>query len=425
MGALRHSLAALAALVFAVPALVALALRPRFRVGLKERLGAHPGARVPQAPARPVWLHAASVGEAIAALPLLDALESRTDGVVASTSTPTGRALLHARRPNLACGLAPLDHPWPLARAVSALHPSALVLVETELWPCLIRAVTDHGAPVMVVSGRLSTSAFQNYARLRRWLQPTFARIAAVGARSERDAERFIMLGVARERVTVTGDLKLEAPSPAERIAPELAQRLGAAPLLVGGSTHEGEEQALLDAFDMAQSETQPLALLLAPRHPERFERVAELVRARGRTLRRRSVAGPPLASGEVLLLDSLGELAGLWSRARLAFVGGTLAPVGGHNLLEPVARGAPVLFGPHTGNVRGAVALLKEVGAGIEVEDAAALRRAVLHALAAPDAFRRRGERGRAALEAHRGASERSLALIERVCEDARRASA
>jgi len=413
VGPLGHSVAALSALLGA-PLLGAAALaRPRWRAGLGERLGAHPGAG---ASTPPIWVHGASVGEIRAALPLLDALAARGHTVVASTMTVTGRAALRAARPALAAGLAPLDHPWAVARALAHVRPRALVFVETELWPSWVRAAHERGIPSLVVSGRLSERSFARWQRVAGVLRPTLRRYAAIAARSEDDAARFVALGAPAARVGVGGDLKLDAkPPPAP--APELAALLGDVPLVVAGSTHEGEEQAALAALAAAQQAGLPAALVLAPRHPERFARAAELVTAAGRPLRRRSAPGPgALAAGEVLVLDTLGELASLYGRARVAFVGGTLAPVGGHNVLEPAQAGCPVLFGPELANARESAALLLAADAAQRVPDAAGLATAVVAALAAPAEAAARGARGREALAAHRGASERGVALIERV---------
>jgi 3-deoxy-D-manno-octulosonic-acid transferase len=412
VGPLGHSLAALGALVGA-PVLATLALaRPRWREGLAERLGAHPAA----AGGTPLWVHGASVGEIRAALPLLDALAARGHAVVASTMTVTGRAVARAARPGVAVGLAPLDHPWAVTRALARVAPKALVFVETELWPSWVRAAHERGVPALVISGRLSERSFARWRRVPGALRGTLERYAAIGARSEADAARFVALGAPAERVHVTGDLKLDA-QPAGPPAPALGALLGGAPYLVAGSTHEGEEAAALAALAAAERAGAAAALVVAPRHPERFERAAEVVAASGRRLRRRSAPGAgALAPGEVLLLDTLGELASLYAGARFAFVGGTLVPVGGHNLLEPARAGCPVAFGPHVESTRESAALLLEAGAAETVRDGEALGAALTAALARPDEAKARGARGAAALAAHGGAAERSVALILRV---------
>lgn len=410
----RTSGAVASALAAAPIALAALALRPGLRVGLRERLGGGPETGPEPAPGA-VWVHAASVGESLAALRLVDALQARGRAVAISTTTPTGRAVVRAARASLPVQLAPLDHPLLVARALDRVRPLALVLVETELWPSWIAAASRRRIPVIVVSARLSDRSFPRYRRLARWLAPTLHRLSAVGARTSEDALRFAALGVASERITVTGDLKLEAPASAPRLADDLSRALGRAALFVAGSTHAGEEEAALAALAQAEAAGARCALVLAPRHPERADDVARRVIATGRRLLRRStLGGATLRAGDVLLLDGLGELAALWTRASLAFVGGTLAPVGGHNLLEPVQLGRPVVFGPFTANVRAAEDLALASGAGARVADSAALANALMEALREPERALARAARGRDALGAHRGAAERSAALID-----------
>jgi 3-deoxy-D-manno-octulosonic-acid transferase len=267
--------------------------------------------------------------------------------------------------------------------------------------------------PAVVVSGRLSDRSFPRYRRLAFWLGRTLRRLHAIGARTDLDRERFLALGADPERVAVTGDLKLDPPDAAPEPSPALAAWLGTAPLVVGGSTHPGEEAALLDAMAGWEREGLQAALLLAPRYPERAREVAALVS--GRRVSLRGVPGEaPLRAGDVGILDTLGELSGVYARARIAFVGGTLAPVGGHNVLEPVTVGTPVLHGPHVANARHAAELVAKVGAGERVADATALASALRAALADPEAAHTRGAAGRAALEDHRGASARSAALVE-----------
>jgi len=357
------------------------------------------------------------VGEIRAATRLLDALAARGVAVAASTSTLAGRDLLRRTRPEIPCGLAPLDHPWCVAAALRRVRPALLVLVETELWPAWILGARERGVRCVVVSGRISDRSFPRYRRAGRLLRPVLGALAAVGARSAADAERFVALGAPRERVEVTGDLKLDPPPLPPELAPALAAVLGGVPLVVAGSTHEGEEEAALDALAAARAAGLAAALALAPRHPERFEAVAGLVAARGLPLRRRSRLEPrPLEAGEVLLLDGIGELAGLYAAAAVAFVGGSLAPRGGHNLVEPaLARRAP-LFGPHTENGREVAELLLAAGGARRVADARELSGAILELLRDPAAAAASGERAAAALAPHRGATERSLALLGRV---------
>jgi 3-deoxy-D-manno-octulosonic-acid transferase len=299
--------------------------------------------------------------------------------------------------------------------ALARVRPAALVLIETELWPSWLAAAERRGVPVALVSGRVSDHSYPRYLRMRRIIAPALRRIAALGARTDADAERFLALGAPPARVRVTGDLKLEPAEQARPLAPDLARVLGASPLIVAGSTHPGEEIAALSALAQVEQADMTASLVLAPRRLGRAEEVARIVRTSRRVLRRRTLLGDsPLQPGEVLLLDSVGELAPLYARAEVAFVGGSLVSVGGHNVLEPVFAGRPVLFGPHTENARHSAEILEAVGAGIRVADAGDLARAVVALLADPRAARRRGEAGRTALAAHRGSAERAAELTE-----------
>jgi 3-deoxy-D-manno-octulosonic-acid transferase len=416
--AIAHSAAALSALVAAPVGLGMLAVRPSWRSGWLERagsVGVDSGA---------VWLHAASVGEALASIPLVDALRKVDHSVVVSTQTLAGRDTLQKSRPELHCQLAPLDHPWLVERALAAAAPRALVLLEAEFWPCWIAAAERHQVPVAVVSGRISDRSLRRYRRVRPLVRRTLRRIAAIGARSELDAERFLELGAEPAAVTVSGDLKLDADLVAAAPPRDLSQQLEGEVVFIAGSTHPGEESAALQALRVAEAAGQGAVLLLAPRRIERAGEIERLVRAQGRRLIRRSslaqtLRGDRMRPGDVLLLDTLGELRALWSLAAVAFVGGTLAPVGGHNLLEPVLSGRPVLFGPHTRDVLRSVEVLEQCGAGRCVADADELAAALVELLANPSDADARGRRGREELERLHGSSARSLALLERMLAD------
>ena len=386
----------------------AMAFRPVWRIGWRERIGG--GA---YAPPGSLWVHGSSVGEILAASRLIDALRAKGHAVVASTWTATGREVMRRARPDVPVRLAPLDHPWCVASALRRVAPRAIVLIETELWPSWVAGATRRGIPVLVVSGRISDRSFPRYQRIGRWLRPTLQRIRAIGARTELDRERFVALGAVPERVTVCGDLKLELlPPPA--VAPDLDAAIDAVPIVVAGSTHRGEESAALAGFEIARNAAPGAALVLAPRHPERVPEVVHAVRAAALPMRLRSaLGGTPLAAGEVLVLDTLGELSGLFGRAAAAFVGGTLVPIGGHNLLEPVAARRPVVFGPNTSKVEPVADALIECGAGVRVTDAAGLGAAWADLLRDPSRASARGQAGFDAFEHHRGGAERAAELV------------
>jgi len=413
LGLLRHSLAALGAAAVLPVALTGLAIRPTWRVGLRERLG-----EMPASQPGGVWVHAASVGEARAAQTLIYALAAAPAGPRAhfiSASSPMGREISRQAFPDLPVSLAPIDHPWCVDAALARVRPSVLVMLETELWPQWIAAAARHQVPVAIVSARLSDRSFPRYQRFAPLLRSTLGRLAAVGARGEQDAERFVALGVPADRVRVTGDLKLSSSAAPRALPSDLARLLGDVQCFVAGSTHEGEEDAALSAFDASERAGHAIALVLAPRRLDRVDAVLRKASKAGRRVVRRSesAGAAPLMAGDVLLLDTLGELAAVYGRAAVAFVGGTLTPVGGHNILEPVGAGCPVLFGPRIENVRQAASLVEAWGAGRRVPDAAGLSDALASMLVDSPAWREAAVRGRAELARHRGAAERSAALV------------
>ncbi|MEE2678778.1 MAG: glycosyltransferase N-terminal domain-containing protein [Myxococcota bacterium] len=415
MGAARRAGAALTAMAGAPVAVAALVARPRLRRGLSERLGAWPR----MAPGS-VWVHASAVGEIRAASRLVDRLRKQGYPVCTSTWTLPGRAAMRDWRPEVACHLAPVDHPWCVEAALARVAPAVLVLVETELWPSWIAAARRRDIPVVIVSGRLSDRSFPRYQRFSRLLGRTLRRLRAVGARSELDAERFRELGTPADRVTVTGDLKLDLAQGAPEPAGDLEALLRGTRFWVAGSTHAGEESPVAEAFEAVLRAGHPHALVVAPRHPPRTAEVERLLRRRGHRVRRRSRAGEgSLEPGEILLLDTVGELASVYGRAEAAFVGGSLVPIGGHNVLEPAHAGRPVLYGPHTDNIGQPVEILEAAGGGFRVDDAPALGAALAALLADPEVARLRGEAGRRAVAEHRGSVERSLALIEAALAD------
>ena len=371
----RHGVATLAALAGAPLGGAALLLRPPWREGVGERLGWS----TPRATGA-VWVHAASVGEVLAATRLLDALRENGRPVMVSTTSASGRAVIARTRPDVPRTLSPLDHPWCAELALSRVRPRALVLVETELWPCWISAAARFDVPIVVVSGRISERSFPRYRRLGRIFRGAFSQLSAVGARSGLDAERYAALGVERDRISVTGDLKLEPPASPPALASDLEHLLGGAPFWVAASTRAGEDEAVSAAHVEAQKSGLASAVVIAPRHLDRIDELELSLIARGIAVRRRSRAGrAPLVAGEVLILDTLGELPAVFARARFAFVGGTLAPTGGHNVLEPAYAGRAVLFGPHVEKVREASALLLECGGAQGVAHAGELAKAVV----------------------------------------------
>jgi 3-deoxy-D-manno-octulosonic-acid transferase len=389
---------------------------PPFAADLRQRLGRLDPQVAQLAGRAPIWLHAASVGEVLSAQPLVECLrrDEPEHPLFATTTTLTGRAAAQQRL-GLPATLLPLDLPPVVGGALRRLAPAALVILETEIWPSLIRGAARDGVPVLLVSARLSPRAAVHYTRFRPLFRAVLARVTAVAAQTEADAERFVALGAARERVSVLGSLKFA------RRASEIEARprpvdLGARRVVVAASTQPGEEAAVLDACRILWIRHPEVLLVLAPRRPERFAEVAQLVERAGLRLARRSggEAAVP-AEAQVFLLDSVGELASFFSGAAASFVGGTLAPLGGHNVLEPVAFGVPVAFGPHLDSVRQAADLLLVTGAGARVTDGAELGRVWSDILDDPASARLRVEGGRQELERRGRVAEEVAALVRR----------
>jgi 3-deoxy-D-manno-octulosonic-acid transferase len=381
-----------------------------------ERMGAK--GYPPRPPGeRSVWIHAVSVGEVLAARPLVAALRERLPGwsFFVSTTTPTGNAV--AARSLRAEGLfyAPFDWPRPVRAALRALDPSLLVLVEREIWPNLIHESHRRGTRVAVVNGRLSERSFSRYRRIAPFLRRVLGEVDLFLMQATPHAERVRALGALEARVLVTGNLKFDA---AETLRPPeaLEARLGAAsrrhrPLIVAGSTTAGEEELVLAAFRLVLERVPEAVLLLAPRHPERFDRVASLVASSGLGCVRRSALDPGgWGDEEVALLDTLGELASVYALADVVFVGGSLVSAGGHNILAPVAAGRPVIVGSHMENFQEIADQFRAAGALVQVADAAQLG----HELAALLLDRSRrlelAERGLRLLEQNRGAVRRTV---------------
>ncbi|GHC29185.1 3-deoxy-D-manno-octulosonic acid transferase [Aidingimonas halophila] len=389
----------------------------------RQRLGCLP---FPVDGGATLWLHCASVGEVMAARPLIEALTEQCPGhrLVVTTMTATGaervRSLLgslavkHPSRDLQHCFI-PLDFPGAARRFVANLRPALAIFFETELWPNLLHACARYGVPVAVVNGRLSPRAFERYRRVRPLLRESLGHVAWLGAKSAADAERFIQLGMAPARTTVVGSLKYDIShdhsvhEESERLRTCLGQR----PIWVAGSTHPDEEEQLLDAHRRLRLQRPKALLILVPRHPQRFDQVAELCREHDMTMARRSRGEWPNAGTAVYLADTMGELATLYAVADIAFVGGSLVPVGGHNLLEPAALGVPVITGPHLTNFSDVASVLRDAGALLDIDDAVSLASTLDRLFAEPGECRRLAEAGRNVVEANRGALEFTLQCL------------
>lgn len=370
-----------------------------------------------------VWVHAVSVGESIAALALIEKLIAANPprSVLVTTTTPTGSARVRAALGDRVLHTyTPYDLPDVVARFIARMRPRRVIVMETELWPNLFRALAAARIPIVVANARLSPRSFANYLRIRRSMKRILADTRLIAAQSEPDAQRFVRLGADPDRVVVTGNLKFDQALPEAQLAAGAQWREAwgeARPVWVAASTHEGEEDIALRAHAQVLQKFPQALLLLVPRHPQRFDAVSRLSEKSGLAHARRSAAALPAALDkvQVLLGDSMGEMPAYFAASDVAFVAGSLVPVGGHNVLEPAAAGVPVLFGPHMFNFEQARTVLLDAGAAQQLAGEADLAPAVCALLADRDARDAMARAGRAVMSANRGALQRLLALLEK----------
>ncbi|MBV8859690.1 MAG: 3-deoxy-D-manno-octulosonic acid transferase [Acidobacteria bacterium] len=414
-----------------------LALLPRFLLdaarhgkyaaGLGERAGSLPKF---DAGGRPVvWLHCVSVGEAQAARPLARALLEEYPGhaLVVSTTTLTGQRVAREAFKGRAALVFyfPFDWAWSVRRALRAVNPSVVLLMETELWPRFFRECRRRGVSVALVNGRISEKSFGRYKLIRPFIRRVLSDLSLAAVQTEADAARLVELGLAPERARVTGNVKFDIEETAALpLTEELRRRFNVSedrPLVVAASTHAPEERVVLEAFRLVNFDAKRPRLLVAPRHPERFGEVTSLLEASGLAwARRTNEARESDRDCDVILLDSIGELRAVYPLAEVVFVGGSVAPVGGHNVLEPALDARAIVTGPHTSNFKSVVAALLERDALVQLphaeEPQAAARelaRALRELLGDEVRRRRTGARARAVLEENRGATSRTVELL------------
>jgi 3-deoxy-D-manno-octulosonic-acid transferase len=397
----------------------------KYREGLKERLGEVPAllARMRAHSKVPViWLHAVSVGEVMAMSRLVSEMDWAFSEyrLFISTTTRTGQDLARERFGASRVFYCPLDLPWAVKAYLSVLQPKVLILAESEFWPNMLHNCYLRKIPVAVVNARISDRSWPRYQLLQLLWKPLLSRLSAVLAQSEIDAGRLLKLGCAPERLSVAGNLKFDVHTAEESDATLLLRTLaGSLRLFVAGSTLEGEEAAVLDAWPRLLSADPQLVLILAPRHPERFGAAAELLEKSGVQWVRRSdwPAKPayslePLRPGSAVLLDSIGELASVYSLATLAFVGGSVVPSGGHNPLEPAQFGVPVVMGPHYANFRTITEDLRTHDA-IRIAAKQELAAALIEMIQNPEQADAMGARGKEVFDRQAGATDRCMAAL------------
>jgi len=375
-----------------------------------------------------VWIHAVSVGEVNAAVPLVERLLARhtvARRCLVTTMTPTGAervARLFAGRVRHA--YLPYDYPGAVKRFLTRASPALALVMETEIWPNLIAACARRRVPMFCVNVRLSKRSLRGYRRYRNLLAPALGSIDKFAAQNRADARRLIHLGARAEAVVVTGSLKfdIELPPAAVDAARAVRRSWGARPVWLAGSTHEGEEAQILDAFAKLRGDIGDLLLVIAPRHPQRFRRVFKLCARRGFTpqlrsknLRADGESKPLDAATDICVADTMGELPMLIAAADVAFIGGSLAPLGGHNVLEASAAGVAVVFGPHMFNFADIADQLIQHAAGVQVADADELAEVVQRLLADPHLRQQYADHGRALLKKNRGALGQVCAFVDK----------
>ncbi|MDO3723219.1 lipid IV(A) 3-deoxy-D-manno-octulosonic acid transferase [Marinobacter sp. chi1] len=389
---------------------------PDLRNNWRNRVGF-----VPPVDGAVVWVHAVSVGETIAAGPMVRRLLAQKAGITILMTAMTDTGLAQARKmfgDQVQYAYAPYDTPGSIRRFLARVQPRILVIMETELWPNMIRQSRALGVPIFLINARLSERSARGYERVKGLTGPIMQSLSWVAAQAEKDAERFCRLGVEPSRVSVTGSVKFDVDIPANvhASARKLKAAFGNRVVWVAGSTHEGEDEMLLAAHQQVLAAHPRTLLILVPRHPDRFDSVADKVTRAGLSLARRSGSDEP-ATAQVYLGDTMGELMMLYGASDIAFVGGSLITRGGHNPLEPAVWGIPVFSGPHVFNFETIYQRLQEDQGVTMVSGASELAQHLVDLVGDPEARRASGERALAVVEKNRGALDRVVSgIIERL---------
>ncbi len=397
--------------------------REKARAGLPQKLGRVPKriGRVASKAEKRIWFHTVSVGEFNATYPLLEAFrQSHPDySVFISTATATGQRLAEEKVGDWATVFYfPFDLPWSVKNWLDAIKPEAVVIAETEIWPGFTYECKKRGIKLCIVNGRISPRSFKRYQVISGFINGVLARFDAIGAQSEAEAVRYRTLGANPDAVVNCGNMKIDGiRTLSTEGQSQLREDLGLSDefVIVGGSTHEGEETALLAAYN---AQKPPCRLILAPRHPERFQRVCDLVEANGCRARRYTRGDRFEQPNDIYVLDTIGQLMAFYSVGSVAFVGGTLAPIGGHSLIEPFGYSIPVVCGPYTEKTRDVARSLLERRALIQVQDATQLAQQISRLAANPNERLRLGATGRTYLNDSQGAVNRTLLLLNSLLE-------
>lgn len=394
--------------------------RSRHNLAYRERWLERLGIVSKQSLEQSIWLHAVSLGEVIAATPLIKALllAYPTIPVVVTTTTPTGSAQVKAQFQDQVVQLyLPFDLPALLNRFLSHTKPKLGIIMETELWPNLLHACRTQKIPLLLANARLSKDSATGYSRVKSFVSEMLNSFSKVAAQSPLDGERFLQLGLMPEKLKLTGNVKfdLQLASNLNEEALVLRAQLGKERIIwIAASTHEGEESIILEAYKKLKIMHPKLLLILVPRHADRFNKVADLCTEQGFKIARRSLKETPLAETDIYLVDSFGEMMLHYAASNMAFVGGSLVPIGGHNLLEPAALALPLLSGSHLHNFTTISELLLKANALIVVHDASELTAAVNLLITNPNQANKMGAEALSVVDENRGAVEKHMALVK-----------
>ncbi len=404
--------------------LLRLLFRKEYRGDFFERLGFVEIEGLERADSMPtIWLHAVSVGEVNAVIPLVKRIMDRDERVrvILSTITPTGRLCAKKHLPSLKIIYLPVDIPFVIRRVLRQIRPDVFAIVETEIWPNLLRILKEEGIPTILINGRLSRRSFKRYQMFGFFFSTVIREFDHLSMQTAEDADRIIALGAEKERVSVTGNMKYDqadlilSSTDIDKMKRGLGLD-GDERVIVAGSTHPGEEETILRVFLRLKEDMDSIKLILAPRHPERFSEVESIVKDAGLEVAKRSCNGGFAEDTDVLLLDTIGELKGIYSISTLAFVGGSLVDgVGGQNMIEPAQYRKPVLFGPNVDNFLAVAENLINGGGGIMVREEEELYSELKRLLMDEDTVRKMGDDAYMTLERNRGTVDRTIEILER----------
>lgn len=415
MYVLYNLLLIMATIVLSPVVLFKLLTVPKYRGGITQKLGRlRKGVMQVIKGGRPIWIHAVSVGEVMAVHPLIRELRKKYPDrkLILSTVTVTGNFTALRRVPEVdAVFYFPFDYPWIVRRVIRSINPRIVLIAETELWPNFLKELNKAGIPSAVINGRISQHSFRNYLRFKKLFGQVFGNVTLFCMQSEADAVRILDIGADPGKVLVTGNLKFDQKIPVTPSIPVAI--LPKRKVITAGSTHRGEEVALLEIFSRLRLKFPELLLILAPRHPERFDEVEGLINKAGYECQRRTRLAGPVK--DVLLLDTIGELRAFYALCDIAFVGGSLVKVGGHNLLEPAAMKKPVIFSRYMFNFKEISEALMSAGGGIMVKDKGELYVQLDNLLSDQELAKSIGERAFSVIEMNSGAAKKTIDAVSR----------